>query len=306
MMIFPLWYIDPDSMFIPLIMILAIGAGALADQALARWRFSVWAIAGLLALVLACLAPANFDFVRSLSSNPASQRLIDSASALSDRCPMILSHWGWDLKAYQYGKIVTGQLACANIVTPDDDLRGLLRAGHTLHVAEHFFYQMSLDQFRQRVGSFYLNSAGTGMIGISKSIRTALPSDTLGQPAPMGPEITLWGYRLARRSGNMLDLTLFWKVNTRPAQDYSVFVHVSDKDQISGPDDIVAQADRSAPVYGWYPTSQWQVGEVVREDYGLAIPDGKTLRSALIGMYTRDASGVFHNLGVVNVPLSGP
>ena len=134
---------------------------------------------------------------------------------------------------------------------------------------------------------------------------TALPADVLGQPARMGQEITLWGYRLARRPGNILHLTLFWQADARPAQDYSVFVHISDKDQINGPHDIIAQADRNAPVYGWYPTSQWQAGQVIREDYGIQIPSGAAPRSAAIGLYTRDASGAFHNLGVVNVPLGG-
>ena len=54
---------------------------------------------------------------------------MDAAAAIPTPCPMILSHWGWDLKAYQYGQIVTGQLACARIVTLDDDLRGMLKDG---------------------------------------------------------------------------------------------------------------------------------------------------------------------------------
>ena len=78
---------------------------------------------------------------------------------------------------------------------------------------------------------------------------------------------------------------------------------LSDKNEITGPGDIIAQEDSQAPVYGWYPTSQWQAGEIVREDYELVVPPGKTPRLLDVGLYTRDADGAFHNLGVVNLRL---
>jgi hypothetical protein len=302
MMIFPLWYVDPDSMFIPLVIILAIGAGTLVEQLVQRWRVVAWVSAVTLAGIVAVLAPGNFTFIRSLTYNSTSASLIDAAAAIPTPCPVILSHWGWDLKAYQYGQIVTGQMACARIVTLDDDLRGILRDGKSLYAASHFFYQMSQDEFRQRVGSFRLNSAGLGMLEISRRVQTDAPPDLKGPPTPMGSDVTLLGYHITPKVG-ALDVTLFWKAETKPAGDYAVFVKLSDKDAINGPGDIIAQQDSAAPVYGWYPTSQWQAGEVVREDYGLDIPPGRTPRLLAVGMYTQDASGTFHNLGVVNLNL---
>jgi len=41
----------------------------------------------------------------------------------------------------------------------------------------------------------------------------------------------------------------------------------------------------------------------VREDYELDIPPNKVPRLLDVGLYTRDAAGAFHNLGVVNLPL---
>ena len=70
--------------------------------------------------------------------------------------------------------------------------------------------------------------------------------------------------------------------------------------------DMIAQADSEHPVYGWYPTTKWNVGEIVREDYELTVPPGKILKLLSIGMYTRDAAGAFHNLGMVNIPLRSP
>jgi len=303
MMVFPLWYVDPDSMFIPLVMLLAIGAGMLVEWGIAYWRYTAWATGALLMIVTVLLAPGNFQFVRSLTQNMTGQNLIDAAAAIPSPCPAILSHWGWDLKAYQYGKIVTGQLACARIVTPNDDLRGILKGGTSLYAASHFFYQMSPDEFRQRVGSFYLNSAGPGIIEISKSVRNDLPAGLESRPTPMGAEITLASYHLKRDIDGALVLTLFWRAQARPSGDYSVFVHVSDKDEIAGPADIIAQADSQTPVYGWYPTSQWQAGEVVREDYRIHPPKGKSPRILAVGMYMRSATGTFENLGRVVIPV---
>lgn len=304
MMAFPLWYLDPDSMFIPLVAVLAIGAGWLVNLAIARWRAAAGVSGGILAGVVLSLAPSNFRFVRSLTYDPASQKLIDAAAAIPAPCPAILSHWGWDLKAYQYAQIVTGQLACAQIVTLNDDLRAILKDGASLYAASHFFYQMSQDEFRQRVGSARLSSAGPGMLEISKRIRTDPPPGLAGQPTPMGPDVILLGYRIDRKPGGALGLTLYWQAVSQPAGDWSVFVHVSDKTEIAGPGDIIAQADSRAPVYGWYPTSQWQAGEVVREDYELAGPPGLVPRLVAVGLYTRDNTGGFHNLGVAHLRLS--
>ena len=304
MMIFPLWYVDPDSMFIPLVIILAVGAGQLVQQCIARWRVAAQATGAILVGIVALLAPGNFRFVRSLTYDPASQNLMDAAAAIPAPCPMILSHWGWDLKAYQYGQIVTGQLACSRIVTLDDDLRVILKDGASLYAASHFFYQMSPDEFRQRTGSFHLNSAGFGMLEISKRVQTDAPSNLKGQPTPMG-DVTLLGCRITpvRTTAGTLDVTLYWRAESKPLSDYSVSVKLSDKDTITGSGDIIAQQDSATPVYGWYPTSQWQAGEVVREDYRIQLPANKQARSLTAGMYTRLSDGTFQNLGQVVIPV---
>ena len=73
---------------------------------------------------------------------------------------------------------------------------------------------------------------------------------------------------------------------------------------ISAPGDLIAQADSENPVYDWYPTTKWGAGEIVREDYSLDVPPGKTPTLLSVGMYTRDAAGAFHNLGVVDLPVN--
>jgi hypothetical protein len=68
------------------------------------------------------------------------------------------------------------------------------------------------------------------------------------------------------RPGGVLTFSLFWEVERPVPQDYAVFVQLLD--QAGG---LQAQADRM-PVGGFQPTSTWQPGQLVRDNYGLEIP----------------------------------
>jgi hypothetical protein len=123
-----------------------------------------------------------------------------------------------------------------------------------------------------------------------------------GTPVELGDGISLLALKV-KPSGDSLRATLYWQAARTPSQNYSVFVHLSDKDSINAPGDMIAQADSEHPVYGWYPTTKWGAGEVVREDYSIQIPAGKQARSLTAGMYTRLSDGTFQNLGQVVIPV---
>jgi len=59
---------------------------------------------------------------------------------------------------------------------------------------------------------------------------------------------------------------LYWQCAALSDADYTVFVHLLDA---SG--NIVAQLD-APPRNGKYPTSIWDVGEIVKDEYDLPIP----------------------------------
>jgi hypothetical protein len=143
---------------------------------------------------------------------------------------------------------------------------------------------------------------GLGLVEIGAQPSLS-PSDVPPDiPDEIGDGIRLLAHPI-KLANSALRVTLYWQASQTPSQNYSVFVHLSDKSEITGPGDIIAQADSENPVYGWYPTTKWGAGEIVREDYRLIMPPGKTPRLLAIGLYTRDAVGAFHNLGVVNVLL---
>jgi hypothetical protein len=104
--------------------------------------------------------------------------------------------------------------------------------------------------------------------------RAPLPVKALDIEHPkeaiLGDKVQLLGYNIGSgfRPGDNVHLTLFWQCLAEMEQSYTVFVHLVD-----GGDNIVAQKD-NPPVDGFYPTTKWQVAEIVRDQYDLLIsPD---------------------------------
>jgi hypothetical protein len=92
---------------------------------------------------------------------------------------------------------------------------------------------------------------------------------TFHDPATAAPLLSLHGYTLAPGSaGAATTLTLAWQAQAPMAQDYTVFVHVLD-----ALGQTVAQRD-SLPRAGAYPTSLWEPGEFILDDYAFEVPPG--------------------------------
>jgi hypothetical protein len=84
-----------------------------------------------------------------------------------------------------------------------------------------------------------------------------------------GDEIDLIGYDLETseaRTGGAISLTLYWRARREMHQDYTVFTHL-----IDDVDHIWAQQD-NPPRGGNYPTSFWDAGEVVSDNYNIPVP----------------------------------
>jgi hypothetical protein len=91
----------------------------------------------------------------------------------------------------------------------------------------------------------------------------------------LGGQVMLRGFQ-TDRDGETLRLILYWGSEAGPSQDYTVFVHVVEGEQ------IVAQQDQQ-PLAGFYPTSMWREGEIVKDVYALPLPPtGTEIR---VGLY---------------------
>ncbi|HUW96490.1 MAG TPA: glycosyltransferase family 39 protein [Anaerolineae bacterium] len=92
------------------------------------------------------------------------------------------------------------------------------------------------------------------------------PSHQIG--ANLGNQVRLLGHDGVPRSteaGQTVPLSLYWEGLTKMAEDYTVFVHLVD-----GDGGTAAQHD-GQPLQGFYPTSFWDAGEIVRDEVGVSV-----------------------------------
>ena len=84
-----------------------------------------------------------------------------------------------------------------------------------------------------------------------------------------GGQLGLVGYELGAdelHPGDALPLTLFWQADAAPARDYSIFVHLTDENDI-----LQAQRD-SFPDKGNRPTSQWPLHALIVDPHLITVP----------------------------------
>jgi hypothetical protein len=98
-----------------------------------------------------------------------------------------------------------------------------------------------------------------------------------------GDRIELVGYSLVQNiaPGSTLPVKLYWRALKPIAEDYTVFVHFVDTNG-----NIIAQKDNQ-PQHNTYPTSFWDVGETIADEYALEIPPDVAPGNyrLMIGMY---------------------
>jgi 4-amino-4-deoxy-L-arabinose transferase-like glycosyltransferase len=137
-------------------------------------------------------------------------------------------------------------------------------------------YQVAISVYDPASGR-WLPPAGGGdvLIGpIELPRREPPPVEALDIEHPLsanlGGKVRLLGYNVtgAFRPGNEVHLTLFWQALKAMEEDYTVFIHLTDPEgQLWGQKD-------NPPVDGFYPTTTWEAGEIVRDQYDLGIaPD---------------------------------
>jgi mannosyltransferase len=145
------------------------------------------------------------------------------------------------------------------------------------HLAERWLsehgYRSSYCSFLGAYLTLYVMAPADASISIEHIVGANLDNKAL-----------LIGYGLGAQeieAGETLTLTLYWQASSEMARRYTVFTHLLDADNR-----ILAQMD-SEPLGGTHPTTKWQLGEIVRDNYGLLVapdtPPGEYLLE--VGMY---------------------
>ncbi len=306
--------VSPQAALMPVMLALILGLGLLARRIASGWRSGCTAAGVLLATGVLALIAANGPAIRSITHDPGGRAVIENvtqarlASRIAEERPVVFALWGRDFFALAYAQAVTGELASIDVVDHRADVKALIDSGHAVYALSPTFYfeRRSIDWWDKRLGRAYLSSFAGDLVRVSD--RPVLAEADLPSPArtvPMGESITLRAWQVESLSDCCAwRITLYWQATAHIHRDYSVFVHASDRDAIDGPEAIVGQADSSAPVYGWYPTSRWSIGEIVRDDHILRTSPDRLAQIASVGLYYQDESGAFHNLGEQIIPLT--
>jgi len=85
------------------------------------------------------------------------------------------------------------------------------------------------------------------------------------QLAQWGNMMKLLGYGLTKNNDKLL-VSLYWQTIAPPDKDYTIFVQLLDKQH-----QVMAQQDKQ-PFNGLFPTSRWQVGDILVDQFELTIP----------------------------------
>jgi hypothetical protein len=277
---------------------------------------SLWerkAIYGRIATVL-LLAAGGFLYVLhrpvvlSVTRDPGAQQLID----LVDRIPpaedgrpsALMALWGNDYWQLAYAQTFQNQLSDLTLLKHDRNFRNVLNRGTHLLVLSHTFYERSVDWWKQQLGSaIHLSARSDEVVEIATRPKILPIELDPSEAFQLGNGIAILHTDLSWALDNTLLVTVDWQSQRDHPADYNVAVHLVSQDPPTAPEQVIAQADNAHPVDGWYPTSRWVKGEVVRDIYSLTAPPGSKPVAVQISMYQVLADGQFQNSQWLSIPV---
>ena len=228
----------------------------------------------------------NQPFIRDLTSNPTGLETIALAKG-TPRGSTLMLDWGPRYFAVGFARDVLGELPYVRLVSHKADFK-VIAAQEKLVTPDFTFYNRPVSWWQDQLGAtVYLNAAAPHLVEI-KTYREM-------SPIPLDEPIAAVEQKVVC-TDNALNLMVAWGAAQQPDHDLSVFVYLLDENGA-----LIAQADQSAPVYGWRPLTTWAAGEIVRDVYPLPRLDaGVTIR---YGLYQQLETGEFQNEVVYDIPL---
>ncbi len=258
-------------------------------------------------------------FILSVTRDDASQAVVEAVDRVAPdpaRGTTVLVPWGTDYWTLTYEQRFGGRLAGLTLVDHNARPQDIIARGDRLVVPDGTLRIFPLSYFEERLGPLYLASAAPGVIELSPTPIVEEPalltsSSIIPADFDLGNGAVIRGYQLdwadaggADAGGDRaLRLTVYWQAAAAIAADYSTAVHLVAADPPAGPADILTQGDHAHPVDGWYPTTRWRPGEIVRDSYLLPVPDGSAPVAVRVAMYRPDPVEGFVNTPWLSLPL---
>jgi hypothetical protein len=284
-----------------LIMVASLALAAGWGIGLAALQSRHWAI-GPLGLAIAALSAIytmtiHWNQVAVYSQDPLGARIIAAVKTLPEEKPIVLEMWGPRYFTLAYGKLISHELNI-ELVDGRGGLSNLPQTDRAIYAIQEVLYLYPPDLWSAQMGvAAVIESAGDNLAVIRRAPRLSQA------PAVGATDIVIESARAWRDANGDVRLVIEWRCLRPTSTDYHVFAQITDQPQVTRADDILAQGDRSAPVYGFYPTSGWVTNQLVRDDYRIPIPASRVPTLAVVGLYTLSPSGEFSNYLSVTVPI---
>jgi hypothetical protein len=291
--------------------ILAAGGLALLAGLLSRW--SKWgrpaatlALAGVVLFLVVRNRPRVLEVTRDAGSEAVIATVEQVAPPPGSRPVTFMALWGNDYWALAYAQAFQGRLPGLDIVDHNASFKTILASGNRLFTLSKTRYRRPISWWDELLGPVYLSSVAPEIVEIARKPPVS-PADVGPGPAlDLGDGMWIRAARLSSLEDGKLRLAVYWQADRQPVRDYSVAVHLVAHDPPRGAEDILAQADSSHPVYGWYPTSRWSSGEIVRDDYRIVMPEGPEVahpQAVRVALYYVNDAGEFVNSPWLSVPV---
>jgi hypothetical protein len=292
---------------LPLLLLAGVGLALLLDW-LRRRSAVVGAVAATgLAVALLLWARQTRPFVLDITRDPTAEGILDTmtlvAPAPDGRPTTVVLPWGDDYWAMSYAQAFDGRFPDLTIVDHNADPRRIIARGDRLLIPNQTFLVFPPAYYEERLGPLHLSSAAPGVTEISPAPIPTAADGAAAVAFDLQNGAQVQAADVAWLNDEEILLTIYWQTAAGLDADYNVAVHLLAQDPPQGPDDILDQDDRVHPVDNWYPTTQWQPGDVVRDTYLLKARDGRTPAALRLSMYRPDGAGGFSNTPWLSIPL---
>jgi len=298
---------------LPITLLAGLGWAVLVDWTSRRSRLVGAAVGVILVLALGAWGWRVRPFVLSITRDPSAEEVIATVARAAPprdgRPTTLVSTWGLDYWALAYAQAWRGELPGLNLVDHNADLSAIVARGHRLLIPSKILHVFPVARWEERLGRLYLSSEAPGVVEMHPTPPVAEASVPLMDAGARG-ELIFDGIRaraatLERSVEDEWLLTVYWQAEETPGHDYSVAVHLLAHDPPLGPADILAQADSLHPVDGWYPTSRWSRGEIVRDTYAVHVPPDSEPVAVRVALYRSDPQDGFVTSPWLVLPAPG-
>ncbi|MGD2050292.1 MAG: DUF2723 domain-containing protein [Chloroflexota bacterium] len=253
----------------------------------------------------------NRPDILTLTRDPGAETVIQAAESINpapDGQPItLMALWGNDYWSLAYAQAFQGKLSNINLVDHNADLQSIMDGPDHLLTLSKTFYLRPLSWWDQRFGRVYLSGYTPEIIEVDTEPPISDEELATDRSVDLENNIAVKAIELEWLTPSQLQLTSYWEALADPGLDYSVAVHLVSKDPPQGQEDIISQADSQHPVGGWYPTSRWEAGEIIRDIYVIEVPEGSDPQALRLSMYHIAEDGNYVNSEWITLPLpEGP